>query len=219
MRAVLFDLDGTLHDRAAGLRRFVTDRAGRLGLAPEAMERFIRRFVELDAGGKVWKDRVYSGLRVEFDASSWPSTESLVDDYVQGFPEFAGEVAGASSLLMQLRKRGVKVAIVTNGRSDLQRAVIESLGFDSIVDAILISGDLGLRKPQREIFDRALGSVGAAPMEAIMVGDDLEADVRGALNVGMTPIAFRCDAGADVVTVHSMEELQNELIHRDLCDG
>ncbi len=89
MTTVLFDLDGTLHNRVTGLGSFATDRAERLGMTREFQAQFARRFLELDANGRVWKDRVYDQLRQEFDSSSWPSTADLVEDYLQTFPEFA----------------------------------------------------------------------------------------------------------------------------------
>jgi putative hydrolase of the HAD superfamily len=212
MSAVLFDLDGTLHDRATSLRRFASDHAGRLGLDAQGQAHFVRRFVELDANGRVWKDLVYSQLRQEFDSVNWPSTEILVGGYLHGFAGFAKETLGSTLLLSQLKSLGVKVAILTNGRSDLQRSVIAALEFRDLVDAVVVSEEVGFRKPQREIFLLALDQVATRPEDAIMVGDDLAADIYGAQGAGITPIAFRCAAGPSVALAEDMSSLGNEIL-------
>jgi putative hydrolase of the HAD superfamily len=64
------------------------------------------------------------------------------------------------------------------------------------LDAVVLSSDVGKRKPHPEIFQRALSEVGAAPDEAIFVGDRVGADVAGAARVGMRTIQamwFRAD--------------------------
>ncbi len=214
MAAVLFDLDGTLHDRLRGLRAFASQQALALGLARDARERFVGRFLELDANGRVWKDRVYARLRLEFESSGWPSTALLVEEYLAAFPRFATEVPGAAALLRSLGRRHVKLAIVTNGRSDLQRSVIQSLGFGPLVNAIIVSEEVGWRKPQREIYEIALASVAADPGEAIMVGDDPVADVEGARKTGLFPIAFRCESMHASAFAGDMKEVRREIFRR-----
>ncbi|WP_313957655.1 HAD hydrolase-like protein [Paenibacillus sp. Y412MC10] len=70
IKGVLFDLDGTLLDRDASLLRFTEDQYERF---PELQrvdrDQYIRRFVELDARGYVWKDKVYEQLVREMDLS------------------------------------------------------------------------------------------------------------------------------------------------------
>lgn len=212
MTTVLFDLDGTLHDRATGLRLFVADRARHLAVGQESREQFARRFLELDAKGSVWKDRVYDQLRQEFDSSKWPSTEDLVKDYVQTFPGFAVETPGSTDLLTMLNRHGVTVVILTNGRSDLQRSVIEALGFGSLVSSVVVSEETGFRKPQREIFDIALASVAGDPAGAIMVGDDPVSDIDGAQRAGILPIAFRCVPTGPVVIADDMQAVGHEIL-------
>lgn len=210
----LFDLDGTLHNRAEGLRRFISDQAGDLCADSSTQEAFCAEFQRLDDNGKVWKDRVYDQLRAGFASASWPTTELLVQAYLREFPRRAVEAPGASNLLKLLRRHGVRSAIVTNGRSDLQRAVIESLGFDTLVNAVVISEEVGFRKPQPQIFRVALDALGCRPNEAIMVGDDLVADIEGALSAGIQPIAFRCKASDSIPLATDLESVGVEILNR-----
>lgn len=214
MAAVLFDLDGTLHDRAAGLRGFAEDQAVRLKIPAADRDGFVQRFMALDAGGSVWKDHVYTVLRGEFGTSRWPPVDALVDNYVNAFAGFAVETAGASRLLSLLLRRGVRVAIVTNGRSDLQRAVIGALGFDALVTAVVVSEEVGCRKPERRIFETALALLDADATEAIMVGDHPEADIEGAQGAGISAIAFRCHPSRPVPTAETMQGVEQEILKR-----
>lgn len=106
--------------------------------------------------------------------------------------------ASTHALLESLRNRGLKLALVSNTASPewLLRPVLERQGLVERVDAVVLSSEVGKRKPHPEIFQRALSDVGAAPDEAIFVGDRLAADVAGAARVGMRTVQamwFRAD--------------------------
>lgn len=190
--AILFDLDGTLHDRERGIAAFASDQFSRLGKNRAELTQYVSRFVQLDAGGRVWKDRVYSQLVREFELVGHCSAERLLGEYVSLYPGFATEVAGAAQVLSRLRQRGARIGIITNGRSVLQSAVISALGFRNLLDAIVISEQAGCRKPERKIFELALCQLGVASERAMMVGDDPVSDVEGATNAGLRSVAFRC---------------------------
>lgn len=192
--AILFDLDGTLHDRVRGIVDFASNQCFRLGVEPRYHQKYVNRFVELDANGMVWKDEVYRVLSKEFDLVGKPSVEDLVSEYLDQYPKFSVEVSGTKQALESVKAQGMKVCILTNGRSDLQRAVINKLGFSEYLDAIVISEEVGVRKPQREIFELALSALGVAAIDAVMVGDSIESDVEGALSAGLHAIAFGCSS-------------------------
>ena len=137
----------TLHDRATGVVRFVGAQFDRLGVRAEDRPNFIQRFVELDANGRVWKDKVYEVLVDEFELRGTPSAETLVEDYLANYPSCAVEFPGVTDALNFLRDSQFKLCILTNGRTDLQHNVIDALGFRSLVDAVVVSQEVGLRKP------------------------------------------------------------------------
>ena len=206
--AVLFDLDGTLHDRAQGILGFASNQYSRLGTDQTQCERYVSRFIELDANGMVWKDQVYQILSDEFELTDKPSVAALVDEYIRLYPKFAAEISGAHDALVNLKEHGLKLGIVTNGRTDLQHAVIETLGFDLVVDAVVVSEEAGFRKPQRQIFEAALELLGVDASNSVMVGDSLKSDVEGALVAGIQPIAFRLPSAPVGVTIcHTMPEV------------
>ena len=94
-------------------------------------------------------------------------------------------VDGARETLAWLRER-VKVGLITNGPSELQRTKIDRLGIGDSFDSITVSGEVGYHKPARELFAAALRSLDAEADAAVYAGDRPEFDIRGARNVGMT---------------------------------
>jgi HAD superfamily hydrolase (TIGR01509 family) len=102
------------------------------------------------------------------------------------------------ALLEALRRRGLRLALVSNTASPdwLLRPVLERQGLVERVDAIVLSSEVGKRKPHPAIFERALGELGVPPEVSLFVGDRLEADVAGASRAGMRTVQalwFRAD--------------------------
>lgn len=108
----------------------------------------------------------------------------------------------SEALLDALRDRGLKTGLVSNAwdpRWLLERD-LEEMGLLSRLDAIVFSSDVGVRKPRPEIFYRALDELGVDPARSIFVGDRLEADIRGAADLGMTTVQamwFRAEESED----------------------
>jgi putative hydrolase of the HAD superfamily len=91
----------------------------------------------------------------------------------------------ALDCLTELRRRGVPLALVTNGDAAQQRDKIERHGLASFFDAILIEGEFGVGKPDASVYRHVLRALGAAPTEAWMVGDHLEWDVDAPQQLGL----------------------------------
>jgi HAD superfamily hydrolase (TIGR01662 family) len=81
-----------------------------------------------------------------------------------------------------------KLALISNTMSDQPREQLEEAILDSLFEVIVCSRDLGVRKPNPEIFKHVLGKLGVEPSQTVHVGDSVEADMLGAENVGITPI-------------------------------
>ncbi|MFE4713316.1 HAD family hydrolase [Paenibacillus sp. NPDC056722] len=189
IRAVLFDLDGTLLDRDSSLKRFVEMQHQRWGhcLGHIPKEAFINRFVELDARGYVWKDAVYQQLIDEFEiqGTTW---EELLEDYVSQFHQACVSFPNLLELLEELQQRGIELGLITNGFTALQMSNIQALGIERYFSAILVSEQEGLRKPDHRIFKLAAERLGVAPEESIYVGDHPMNDVQASREAGMIAI-------------------------------
>jgi putative hydrolase of the HAD superfamily len=92
---------------------------------------------------------------------------------------------GALEALAELRRRGHRLGLLTNGGARLQRAKIERYDLARFFDAVRIEGEVGVGKPEPGAFAGALGALGAAGEPAMMIGDDLDADVAGAQAAGL----------------------------------
>jgi len=66
--------------------------------------------------------------------------------------------------------------------------IIAELDLEPFFDVVLISGDLGYRKPHLSVFEALVDQVGVEKEEIVFVGDDPEADVAGALRAGLQPV-------------------------------
>ena len=105
------------------------------------------------------------------------------------FPESRDVLAG-------LRADGWLLGIVTNGPPDLQHEKIALTDLAGDVDVVVVSGVVGSGKPNRAVFDHALGCLGVPPAAAVMVGDSLTRDMNGAQQLGMRTI-WRPAAGRE----------------------
>ena len=84
-----------------------------------------------------------------------------------------------------LKERGLLVGLITNNESVHQRAKIAKVGLEGLFDAVVISGEIGVAKPDPEIFTHACGLLGVAPSDAMHIGDNRYADAEGALGAGL----------------------------------
>lgn len=92
---------------------------------------------------------------------------------------------GALDVLGTLREHA-KLALVTNGLSEVQRVRIERTGILELFDAVVISAEVGAAKPAGEIFDIAFEMLGGPGRgSAVMVGDNLASDIMGGTNYGI----------------------------------
>jgi putative hydrolase of the HAD superfamily len=189
VKAVFFDLDGTLFDRDAAVRGLFAEQhrafESRLGGIDE--ERFVERLLELDDHGHADKRATY-GILVRELGLDPALGERLVEHYREIYSRFGGPFPDALPTLAALRARGLSLGLITNGRVDTQAAKVERLGLAPFLDAVLISEREGVGKPNRQIYARAIQRLGVAASEAWHVGDHPTADVAGAHAAGLTAV-------------------------------
>ncbi|RBP07864.1 HAD family hydrolase [Rossellomorea aquimaris] len=189
IQAAIFDLDGTLLNRDASVNEFITSQYERLDkwLRHIPKESYITRFIELDQRGYVWKDEVYKQLIEEFTIPeiTW---EELLEDYISEFKHNCVPFPHLHKMLEELREKNIKLGMITNGFGQFQMDNILALEIEAYFDEILVSEWEGLKKPDPEIFKRALVRLNLEPHECIFIGDHPEYDVYGAQKVGMKGI-------------------------------
>lgn len=188
MSAVFFDLDETLLDRTKSLREFTIWQArGMLRNSISDVEQYCQRFIELDKNGLVWKDAVYTQLIDEFEISDWSASE-LLQSYELCFSGFCKPKKNAIEAVKALANEGIKLGLISNGKTPFQERNFNALGISDFFSVVIVSEAVGFRKPQMEIFELACTSINVPIKQSIFVGDNPEADIKGARNCGMYTI-------------------------------
>ena len=131
---------------------------------------------------RAWAEKL-NEIRKAADASATEITPSELNDaFLDSMAVTSAPLAGAMSLLESLRGR-VKIGLITNGFTRLQEKRLLNLGVREFFDLIVISEQVGLAKPHREIFDYALTRMGDVSRDRVlMVGDTPESDILGGMN-------------------------------------
>jgi putative hydrolase of the HAD superfamily len=207
LEAVVFDLDGTLtefvaHEEAvwldagALLHRRVPGidpselRRRYQALAPAHYDRYARG--ETDLHG-YWHARLTEAI------APWsPLDDDLFADYAAIKRRVIDEVPcrdGAAEVLAELRRRGLRLGLLTNGGGEMQRRKLEALGLGGAFDVVVISGETGTAKPDPAIYAGIVGALGRPSERTAMIGDDLVNDVEGSLAAGFGRAVW-IDSGA-----------------------
>lgn len=193
-RLACFDLDDTLIDRGQEFRGCVRRFCRELGLSEE-IELWL-----LEA----MRERAYRSdferLREQF-AVAIPADE-LWTRYCRGMAEAVTCPPAVLSGLARLRQCGWLVVVVTNGAGDIQRAKLAHTGINRVVDAVCISEEVGVRKPDVRIFGEAARLAGVTgSVDGWMVGDSAQNDVNGGRAAGFKTI-WISDGSDGVETDH-----------------
>jgi HAD superfamily hydrolase (TIGR01549 family) len=129
-------------------------------------------------------------------------------------------IAGARDVLADLTEAGYKIALLSNTMftGSIHQADLRRFDLEPYFDAMLFSADLGLWKPNAAPYLYLLEKLGAAPENAVFVGDSPEHDVVGGRNAGMYTIYFRSsdrfrepDGVQPDKTIHGLDELPRVL--------
>ena len=212
-RAVVFDLGNTLWFQGFELAKAEADRLQADLLQPwvvrhgivltEPLDAVIRDV--WDAGEQNWQIEVERGTfrevpipflaRGAFAVRGVELTPQQAEEFHReswvGVRRFGVELyPDTLDVLRELKARGVLIGINSNRpcSTAIMMADLEDMGIAPYVDAGVCSGETGYLKPHPSTFERVIADLGVAPHEAVMVGDSVEADLRGARAVGMRTV-------------------------------
>lgn len=111
----------------------------------------------------------------------------LAVDYIEFLPNNNILFEGTYEILDYLHPN-YEMHIITNGFNEVQFKKLENSGLSKYFDKIITSEEAGVKKPNPHIFQFALNKANAVSNESIMIGDNWEADIMGAKNVGFDVI-------------------------------
>jgi putative hydrolase of the HAD superfamily len=203
VKAVLFDLDDTLFDHRYSCRN---------GLAALKQNYDFIKSVSLkelekdyiNVLNEIHLSKVLTGLytldearneriRILFSKYNGDTSESIISEaraiYSSSYKAIQQEVPGAKQLLAELKKK-VKIGIVSNNFLKEQLEKINRVGLASYIDVVVASEEVGVTKPNPEIFMLTLERLNCKANEAVMLGDTWEIDIIGAKNAGIAAIWF-----------------------------
>ncbi|MBM4395669.1 MAG: HAD family hydrolase [Deltaproteobacteria bacterium] len=196
IRLVSFDLDDTLYPETGFVR-------GGLMAAGAALDAFLGRPV---GAGRVLLDVLAEGgpigvLDRALDRIGVPRDEALVARLVRAFRDHAPAIApfsGAPEMLEDLRARGARLALVTDGYPDVQRRKVAALRLAHLFETVVFTGDVEGRaapKPDPAAFRLVERTTGVAGPEAVHVGDTPARDFPPAEACGWRTVRARYPGG------------------------
>jgi N-acetyl-D-muramate 6-phosphate phosphatase len=182
VRAVLFDLDGTLVDTAPDMWAAANALCAELGHPPVTLEQFRPK---VSKGGRAM---VQLAFRDPADADLDRLLQRFLERYGQQIAVHSQLFDGMPGVLAAIEAAGIAWGVVTNKPEQLAHGVMEGLGLADRC-AVLIGGDtLAVKKPDPLPLREACRRIGIAPAEALYVGDDLR-DIVAARAAPMRSIA------------------------------
>ncbi len=134
--------------------------------------------------------------------------------YVELSPYKTSLMPGSVDVLEYLHSR-YPLHIITNGFEEIQYLKLKNSGIEKYFKKVITSEKVGKRKPEPRIFEYALKQINCLPQHALMIGDDVNTDVKGAINVGIPAIWFNHhqEKKEDLTfpVIHHLEDLKAHL--------
>lgn len=193
IKGIVFDLDHTLFDRYETLRAVLPEMYKRLAdKIPEnvSLQDFIENFISLEKK-HIYYGWSYTAERMVEEGIFLEGTKG--DDvwkclFAHCWPLAAVKFPFTEPTLIELRKMGLKLGILTNGTHEYQIRKLDMLQLNDFVDEIVISGDVGAQKPDAKPFIVMSERLGISPQNLMYVGDNPLNDIEGSRNAGYVPV-------------------------------
>lgn len=225
---IFFDLDRTLWDFDAAAevafeRIYEQFRLKELGIPSahefhEVYHPLNERLWELYRADKITKDflnRTRFVLPLEhYGIHDTALADHLSEDYVYWSPRIVRLVSGTMELLDYLKPK-FHLHLITNGFQEVQDTKLSLSGMKPYFETLTVSEEVGVKKPNPEIFHYALRKAKATAEESLMIGDEMAVDIDGARVAGIDQIFFNASGkpieGERTFEVYNLLEIKNIL--------
>lgn len=200
IKHVFFDLDHTLWDfdknSALTFKKIFNIHNIEVSFEDfiEAYEPINFNYWKLYREEKISKSKLrYGRLRDAFDAINYVPKDEIIHKLSEAYIEYLTTINylfdGTIEVLEYLNNL-YELHIITNGFKEAQQRKLDNSKIAGYFRTVTNSEMVGVKKPNPKIFNYALDLAQAAPDESMMIGDNLEADIQGAHNAGMSAIWF-----------------------------
>lgn len=220
IKAVLFDLDGTLFDYDGSVTKALHGWLPELGVDPsddvlELWRRLERKHYPAAHSGLIsWSEHRRLRLREFLTALERPVDEPVLLEvfagYLDRFEQSYRPYPDAARALNRVRAAGITTGILTNGSTGRQTGKLRGTGLLGLCDVVCASEDLGAAKPDPDAFLRACVRLGEVPGAVLMVGDNHEWDVLAARAAGLPALHLDrqgTHSGPDPYRISTLDEL------------
>ena len=223
---LFFDLDHTLWDFDTNARATLEQLHLDLNLVDKGIhdfEKFYKNYIHHNE--KLWA-RYRNGyikqeeLRIkrmwltllDFHIADEALARQLNELFLQLLPTRTILFPDTKEVLNYLKDKGYNLHLITNGFEKTQHSKLKSSGLNVYFKEVVTSEGSNSLKPQKEIFEFALRRTGATIAESIMIGDTLDVDVLGAMNIGMDQIHVNYNNTEQTIkptyTIKALRELE-----------
>jgi len=200
VNTIFFDVDHTLWDfekNSAFTLNKILDQYNFPFSKKEFLDIYIpinKKYWDDYSKNKISKENLKIGrLKKTFTELRFKYSEKLIieisDLYIKNLPKQTFLFNGVSDILKYLKPK-YNLHIITNGFEYVQQKKMELSGIRHFFDKIINSENAGAKKPSNKIFNYALTLTNQNPKNCLMIGDNFEADIMGAINIGMNAIHF-----------------------------
>lgn len=212
-RHIFFDLDHTLWDFEANAREALQEVYAQMNLVEKGIDSFQVFYTRYIYHNEILWSRYHKGFitadelkwkrmwrtLLDFKVANEPLARELSAVFLDILPEKTGVFPYTFEILTYLKNRGYVLHLITNGFEKTQWRKLNSSGLNRFFSEVITSEASNSVKPQKEIFEYALKKTGAVTEHSIMIGDNPEADIAGAVNAGWDSV-FVNHNGATVTT-------------------
>lgn len=198
---IIFDFDDTLQNRDAAFRKYAfgfLERHFGSSISEKEAKTRVDEMTKKINGGYVDKREFFMYFRTKWNWTDAPSFDEFLEDYSSIFPTFSTLFDDTMSVLKSLKNAGYKLGVLTNGLSEMQNKKLEVSGIKGLADEVVVSGDYGIEKPDRRLFDIIAEKMGIKNDRILFVGDHPVNDIQGALGAGMKAVKIRKGVFADI---------------------
>ncbi|CAM1334963.1 YjjG family noncanonical pyrimidine nucleotidase [Tenacibaculum aestuariivivum] len=158
----------------------------------------------------------FDRLKEVFDAFDYEVNGDFInlisEKYIKYLSNYNYLLEGAVDILEYLSKK-YELHIITNGYEEIQKNKLIKSGIEKYFNKIITAESTGVKKPSSKVFEYALMRANTTPKNSVMIGDSYEADVLGALNLGMYAIHFTSESKIEprVLSVNKLINLKEYL--------